>query len=385
MGMIGGGLGAFIGAVHRAAAGLDGQIELVAGALSSTPEKALASGRDLGLTDERNYGSWEGMLEAELALSPEQRIDFVSVVTPNHMHYPVARAFAEAGFNVVCDKPLVHTSEQAEDLTRVVEEAGVVLCVTYNYSGYPMVRQARHMVRNGELGEMRKIIVEYNQGWLASALEANGAKQAEWRTDPARSGIAGAVGDIGSHAENLVHTVTGLEMDELCADLTTFVPGRRLDDDANLLIRFEGGVKGVMTASQISAGEENALSLRVYGSEGGLEWRQEEPNYLTHRPVGAPIRILSRGNDYLCEEAKRATRLPSGHPEAFIEAFANVYAGMTEAVRAKKEGRQPDEHLPFPTVYDGARGVYFIERVVQSAGSEKKWTDARWRAEARTT
>jgi predicted dehydrogenase len=385
MGMVGGGSGAFIGAVHRAAAGLDGQIELVAGALSSTPEKALASGRDLGLTDERNYGSWEGMLEAELALSPEQRIDFVSVVTPNHMHYPVAHAFAEAGFNVVCDKPLVHTSEQAEDLTRVVEEAGVVLCVTYNYSGYPMVRQARHMVRNGELGEMRKIIVEYNQGWLASALEANGAKQAEWRTDPARSGIAGAVGDIGSHAENLVHTVTGLEMDELCADLTTFVPGRRLDDDANLLIRFEGGAKGVMTASQISAGEENALSLRVYGSEGGLEWRQEEPNYLTHRPVGAPIRILSRGNDYLCEEAKRATRLPSGHPEAFIEAFANVYAGMTEAVRAKKEGRQPDEHLPFPTVYDGARGVYFIERVVQSAGSEKKWTDARWRAEARTT
>lgn len=385
MGMVGGGSGAFIGAVHRAATGLDGQIEFVAGALSSTPEKALASGRDLGLADERNYCSWEGMLEAELALPPEERVDFVSVVTPNHMHYPVARAFAESGFNVVCDKPLVHTSEQAENLTRVVEEAGGVFCVTYNYSGYPMVRQARHMVRNGELGEVRKVIVEYNQGWLASALEDEGAKQAEWRTDPARSGIAGAVGDIGSHAENLAHTVTGLEIETICADLTTFVPGRRLDDDANLLLRFEGGAKGVMLASQISAGEENALSLRVYGSEGGLQWRQEKPNYLIHRPLGAPARILSRGNDYLCEEAKRATRLPAGHPEAFIEAFANVYAGMTEAVRAKQEGRQPDEHLPFPTVHDGARGVYFIERVVESARSEKKWTDARWRAEVKTT
>jgi predicted dehydrogenase len=384
MGMVGGGSGSFIGAVHRAAAGLDGQIEFVAGALSSTPEKALASGRDLALPDERNYGSWEQMLEAELARDPEERVDFVSVVTPNHMHYPVARAFTEAGFNVVCDKPMVHTSEQAEDLTRVVEEAGVVFCVTYNYSGYPMVRQARHMVREGHLGEVRKVLVEYNQGWLASALEDEGAKQAEWRTDPGRSGIAGAVGDIGSHAENLASTITGLEIEALCADLTTFVPGRRLDDDASLLVRFEGGAKGVMLASQVTAGEENDLRIRVYGTEGGLEWRQEDPNYLRHKPVEGPERVLKRGNDYLCEEAIRAARLPGGHPEAFIEAFANVYAGMTEAVRARREGREPDGALPFPTDRDGARGVHFIEKVVESASSDKKWTEARWHAGART-
>jgi predicted dehydrogenase len=384
MGMVGGGSGALIGAVHRRAAIMDGEVEFVAGALSSNREKALASGRELGLTDERNYASWERMLEDELSLPKEERIDFVSIVTPNHMHHPVARAFAEAGFNVVLDKPMVHTSQEAEDLMRVVESSGVVFAVTYTYTGYPMVKQARHMVREGLLGEVRKVIVEYNQGWLASQLEESGTKQAEWRTDPARSGIAGAIGDIGSHAENLVSTITGLEVAEICADLTTFVSGRRLDDDGNLLIRYEGGAKGVMVVSQISAGEENDLRVRIYGTEGGIEWRQEEPNYLYHRPAEEPERVLKRGNDYLCEEAKKASRLPSGHPEGFIEAFANVYMNVVAAIRARREQVEPDG-LPwdFPTVYEGARGVRFIEKTVESSRSNEKWSDARWRARGR--
>src|SRR5918992_2058692 len=342
MGMVGGGSGALIGAVHRRAAIMDGEVEFVAGALSSSREKALTSGRELGLTEERNYASWEQMLEDELSLPEKERVDFVGVVTPNHMHYPIARPFAEAGFNVVLDKPMVHTSEQAEDLTRVVESSGVVFAVTYTYTGYPMVKQARHMVRQGLLGEVRKVIVEYNQGWLASQLEESGAKQAEWRTDPARSGIAGAVGDIGSHAENLVSTITGLEVAEICADLTTFVSGRRLDDDGNLLIRYEGGAKGVMIASQVSAGEENDLRIRIYGAEGGLEWRQEEPNYLFYRPAEEPERVLKRGNDYLCEEAMEASRLPPGHPEGFIEAFANIYMSVAATIRTKCGNHEPD-------------------------------------------
>lgn len=382
MGMVGGGSDAFIGAVHRAGALMDGQVEFVSGALSSTQEKSLASGRALGLSEERNYGSWEEMLERELALPEEERVDFVSVVTPNHLHYPVARAFAAAGINVVCDKPMVLDSEQAGDLVRVVEESGVVFCVTYQYTGYPMVRQAAHMVRKGALGEIRKVVVEYEQGWLASKIEEAGAKQAEWRTDPEKAGVAGAIGDIGTHAENLVSTITGLEISALCADLTSFVPGRRLDDDGNLLLRYEGGAKGVLIASQISAGEENNLRIRVYGTEGGLVWRQEEPNYLYHRPAEEPERVLKRGNEYLSEEARRTARVPPGHPEAFIEAFANVYAGVTEAVRAKEEGREPDAKLPFPSIHDGARGVHFVEKVVESAASEKKWTEARWRAAA---
>jgi predicted dehydrogenase len=384
MGMVGGGKDALIGAVHRRAALMDGKIEFTAGALSSTKEKALASGRDLGLPDERNYASWQEMLGCELELPEERRTDFVSIVTPNHLHFPVAHAFAEAGFNVVLDKPMVHTSQQAEDLMRAVEGSGVVFAVTYNYTGYPMVKQARHMVREGLLGEIRKVIVEYNQGWLVSRLEEAGAKQAEWRTDPARSGIAGAVGDIGSHAENLVSTITGLEVSEICADLTTFVRGRCLDDDGNLLIRYEGGAKGVMVTSQISAGEENDLRVRIYGTEGGLAWRQEEPNYLYHRPAEEPERVLKRGNDYLCEEVKKASRLPPGHPEGFIEAFANVYMSVAAAIRARQEQVKP-EGLPrdFPSVYDGARGVHFIEKTVESSQSDKKWLDARWRAPGR--
>lgn len=270
-GMVGGGRDAFIGAVHRKAMGLDGQYDFVAGALSSNPDKAKASGQDLGLADSRNYSSWEGMLEGELKLPPEERIDVVSIVTPNHVHFPVAKAFAEAGIHVVCDKPLVHNSEQANELIKTVEKSGVVFAVTYNYTGYPMVKQARHMVQSGQLGEIRKVITEYNQGWLSTFLESSHQKQAEWRTDPARSGIAGAVGDIGSHAENLAATITGLEIDTICADLTTFVPGRLLDDDGNLLVRYVGGAKGLLWCSQIEVGDENDVRIRVYGTKGSID------------------------------------------------------------------------------------------------------------------
>ncbi len=377
MGMVGGGQGAFIGAVHRMAAALDGQIDFMAGALSSTPEKSKASGRELGLDEGRNYGSWEEMLSGELARPGDERIDFVSVVTPNHLHYPVARAFAAAGINVVSDKPLVHSSEQARDLMDVVAKSGVVFAVTYNYTGYPLVREARELVRSGRIGEVRKVIVEYNQGWLATQLSN---KQADWRTDPERSGLAGAVGDIGSHAENLMATVTGLELDALCADLTSFVPGRKLDDDASMLLRFEGGARGVLTCSQIEIGAENDLRLRVYGTRGSLTWQQEDPNHLFLDTLDAPRQILTRGSPYLSPAAQAATRLPTGHPEAFIEAFANVYRGAAEAMRAKKENRAPDPLMAdFPTLADGARGVHFIEKAVESAGSERKWTEASWR------
>lgn len=379
MGMVGGGQDAFIGGVHRMAAALDGQIEFVAGALSSTPEKARASGLALGLSERRSYDSWQTMLEGELRLPEEERIDFVSIVTPNHLHFPVAHAFASAGFHVVCDKPLVHTSEQASELLQVVARTGVVFGVTYNYTGYPMVREARDLVRRGQLGEIRKVIVEYNQGWLASHLEASGHKQAEWRTDPARSGIAGAVGDIGSHAENLVATATGLELDAICADLTTFVPGRELDDDASMLLRFTNGARGVLWCSQIEIGAENDLRLRVFGTRGSLSWRQEDPDTLELQLNGEPRQVLRRGNAYLGASAQAATRLPAGHPEAFIEAFANVYRGVTETVLARLEGREPDPLIAdFPTLEDGARGVHFIEKAVESGHSSQKWTPARW-------
>ncbi|MFW6387793.1 MAG: Gfo/Idh/MocA family protein [bacterium] len=377
LGMVGGGRDAFIGAVHRSAAALDGHYEFVAGALSSSPEKAMASGRDLGLAEERNYAGWEEMLEGELALSPAQRIDAVSIVTPNHMHYPVARAFVEAGFNVICDKPLVHDSAQAGELASLVEKQGTVFAVTYNYSGYPMVRQAREMISRGMLGPLRRVLVEFPQGWLATRVEDEGVKQAQWRTNPEYSGVAGAVGDIGSHAEQLVAAVTGLETEWICADLATFVPGRALDDDAAMLLRYSGGVRGTMVASQVCAGEENALSIRVFGEEAGLAWYQENPNYLSFRANNEPERIYKRGNAYLCEAAQRAARIPPGHPEAFYEAFANIYSEVAGAIRARKRGTSTSE-FDFPTVRDGARGVYFIEKVVESAKSELKWTDARW-------
>jgi len=370
LGMVGGGRDAFIGAVHRTAARLDNNYRLVAGALSSTPAKALASAEDLGLP--RGYGSWQEMLDGEMALPESERVEAVSIVTPNHLHHPVAKAFAEAGFHVICDKPLVHTREQADELTRIAAAKGIVFAVTYNYTGYPMVREARRLVREGALGTVRKVIVEYNQGWLATRLEATGEnKQSQWRTDPERSGIGGAIGDIGSHAENLVSSITGLELEAICADLTAFVPGRELDDDASLLLRFEGGARGVLTVSQIEVGEENDLRIRVYGETGSLTWHQEDPNRLVHKTLDGPARLLTRGNGYLGPAATAATRIPAGHPEAFLEAFANVYAGVADAIRGAAAA-------DYPTVVDGARGVAFIETTVESAHSDAKWTPFRF-------
>lgn len=367
-GQIGGGRDSFIGAVHRRAAISDGFTEFVAGALSSDPGKAKLSGQDLLLPPERNYGTWQEMLEKESKLPEGERMDYVSIVTPNHAHFEPALAFVEAGFNVVLDKPMVHSSEQAQRLIEAVEKHGVVFGVTHNYTGYPMVKEARDWVQQGKLGDLRKVVVEYPQGWLMNKIEDEGAKQAEWRTDPARSGIAGAVGDIGSHCENLVSYITGLEIAELCADLTTFVPGRRLDDDANVLLRFKGGAKGVLWVSQIAAGEENHLTIRAYGTKGGLFWDQEHPNQLRFIPPSGPVQIYSRANGVFCAAAARATHLPSGHPEAFFEAFGNIYMNIGDTIRAKLEGRAPSElEVDFPTVYDGARGVKFIEKVVESS------------------
>jgi predicted dehydrogenase len=371
--MVGGGQGALIGAVHRHAIALDGLAELAAGAFSSAPERALASGRALGVSDAHNHASWQDLLDAELKRPAQERVDAVVIVTPTDSHFPIAQAFAEAGFNVICDKPLVHTSAQAEALVSTVAPSDTVFGVTYNYTGYPMIRQAREMVRAGELGAIRKVVVEYNQGWLATALETTGNKQAGWRTDPARSGIAGALGDIGSHAENLVATVTGLEIEELVADLGALVPGRALDDDASMLLRFKSGARGVLVASQINAGKENDLRLRVSGERGTLEWRQEEPNRLVRYRHDGPAEILTRGSPWLCEAAKRATRLPAGHPEAFIEAFANVYRGVFTDIRARRDGRKADPiDADYPRVSDGARGVRFIECAVASSAA-RRW------------
>jgi len=376
--MVGGGQGAFIGAVHRKAMALDGQFELVAGALSSTPDKARASGRELGLAEDRNHGSWRELLADELRRPAHERIDFVCIVTPNHLHHPVALAFVEAGFHVVCDKPLVHTSGQAQELEEAARRKGVVFAVTYNYTGYPMVRQAREMVRAGELGLLRKVVVEYHQGWLATPEEAQGNKQAVWRADPAQGGLGGSIGDIGSHAENLVATITGLEVESVCADLAALVPGRVLDDDAAVLMRFAGGARGVLTACQVMTGVENGFRLRVSGTLGTVEWRQEEPNVLLHSPLDGPPRVLTRGAPWLHEAARRAGRLPPGHPEGFIEAFANVYLGVAAAIRARARGEAADPlEADYPGIEAGARGVRFIEAVVASSADERKWTPLR--------
>jgi predicted dehydrogenase len=377
--MVGGGRDAFIGAVHRNAMALDGQYELVAGALSGTPERARASGVDLGLADDRNHGSWQELLADEQRRPPGQRIDLVVIVTPNHLHHDVARAFVAAGFHVVCDKPLVHTSAQAGELCDLVAARGTLFAVTYNYTGYPMVREARELVRAGAIGAVRKVVVEYHQGWLAGALESSSNKQSTWRVDPARSGPAGAMGDIGSHAENLISVVTGLEVESLCADLSAFGAGRRLDDDAGLLLRFVGGARGVMSVSQIAIGHENDLRLRVMGERGMLDWRQEEPNVLVHAPVDGPRRTLTRNAPGLSEAARRACRLPPGHPEGFIEAFANLYLGVAADLRLREaQGRAATrEEADYPRIEAGARGVRFIESAVASAASEVKWTPMR--------
>ena len=377
MGMVGGGPGAFIGDVHRRAACLDGDVELVAGAFSASPSKSRRKGRELGVSRARTYDSYLDMVERERALPEDQRIDFVSVVTPNHLHCPVATAFLEAGFHVVCDKPMTLDVPEARRLKQVVTRSRRVFALTHNYTGYPMVKLARDLVRQGDLGRLRKVVVQYPQGWLSTRLEQAGLKQAEWRTDPMRSGAAGCIGDIGTHAENLAEYITGLQIVELCADLTTFVRGRRLDDDGTVLLRLQRGVRGVLLASQIAVGEENGLAIRVYGEEKGLEWHQEHPNTLTLRSQDGPREVWSRGHGYVearSPAAARATRLPAGHPEAFLEAFANVYRNVADTIRARRARTRPDPLArDFPTVDDGLRGMVFIETVVKSARSTRKW------------
>ena len=377
MGMVGGGPGACIGDVHRRAACLDGDVELVAGAFSASPSKSRRKGRELGLSRARTYDSYLDMVERERALPEDQRIDFVSVVTPNHLHCPVATAFLEAGFHVVCDKPMTLDVPEARRLKQVVTRSRRVFALTHNYTGYPMVKLARDLVRQGDLGRLRKVVVQYPQGWLSTRLEQAGLKQAEWRTDPTRSGAAGCIGDIGTHAENLAEYITGLQIVELCADLTTFVRGRRLDDDGTVLLRLQRGVRGVLLASQIAVGEENGLAIRVYGEEKGLEWHQEHPNTLTLRSQDGPLEVWSRGHGYVearSPAAARATRLPAGHPEAFLEAFANVYRIVADTIRARRARTRPDPLArDFPTVDDGLRGMVFIETVVKSARSTRKW------------
>lgn len=373
-GMVGGGPDAFIGAVHRRAASLDGLATLGAGAFSSDPEKSRAQGRLLHLAPERVYGSFREMAKQEASRPEGDRIDFVSVVTPNHLHHPVARAFLEAGIHVVCDKPLTTTVGDAEDLLALARERDLILAVTYNYSGYPLVKQARDMIREGQLGTIRKVVTEYSQGWLATPIEEDGQKQAEWRTDPARAG-AGALGDIGSHAEHLGRYVTGLEPEHLLGEVHTFVEGRKVDDDATLLVRYRGGARGVVSCTQIAVGKENDLRIRVHGTEGSLEWRQEEPNELVVRPAEGPILVHRPGHMHLSEAAQRATRLPPGHPEAFLEGFANVYANVIRTISARLAGETPDPlDTDFPDAEDGLRGVRFIQAALQ-AGRTSGWVE----------
>jgi predicted dehydrogenase len=374
MGMVGGGRDAFIGAVHRMAAWLDGKIDLVAGAFSSDAEKSRLSGEDLGLDPKRVYPDYETMAKTEAKLPKDQRIDFVSIVTPNHAHFPVAKTFLEAGFNVVCDKPLTFDLSEAIQLRDVVKKSGKVFALTHNYTGYPMVKEAREMVRKGELGKILKVVAEYPQGWLIQPIDAEGQKQAAWRTDPSKTGASAAIGDIGTHAENLSRYITGLEIDELCAEFTTFVPGRRLEDDANLLLRYRGGAKGVLYASQISVGEENDVNVRVYGTKASLEWHQEHPNELIVKYPDAPRRIVRRGNGYVSDVAKKFTRLPFGHPEAFIEAFANIYLEAARAIEAEVNGKPIPSDVDFPTVDDGVTGMAFIATAVKSAKNGSVWT-----------
>lgn len=374
-GMIGGGQGAFIGAVHRIAAAIDQQIELVCGAFSSSPEKSKASGEELGLCPSRCYGTFEEMMAGELALPASERMDFVAIVTPNHVHFPAAKAALEAGFHVICDKPATLTLQEAIDLKPIIEKSGKLFALTHTYTGYPMVKQARHLVAQGHLGDIRKVVVEYPQGWLSEAIEQGEQKQAAWRTDPSKSGAAGCMGDIGTHAENLAEVITGLHIDELAADLTAFVPGRRLDDDGNVLLRFKGGAKGVLHASQICVGEENNLNIRVWGTKAGLEWHQKEPNTLVVKYNDRPAEIYRTGLGYNCEAAQAATRTPPAHPEGYLEAFANIYLNFANHVKAIKNGTTPTAlDTDYPTIDDGIRGMAFIEAVVASSANNAAWT-----------
>lgn len=370
--MVGGGRDAFIGAVHRIAARLDGEYEFVAGALSADAEKAKASAADLGLDADRAYSDFEAMAKAEAAR--DDGIDAVAIVTPNHLHYPVAKAFLEAGIHVICDKPLTTTVADSESLVELTKQHDRIFAVTYNYSGTPLVRQARSMIANGELGNIRVVNVEYVQDWLSTRLEDSGQKQAAWRTDPERSGAGGCIGDIGTHAYHLACFVTGLEVEELSAELTSFVEGRQLDDNAQIMLRFTGGARGQLWASQVAPGNENRLVLRVYGDKGGLEWHQENPNVLTHSPLGEPTRVITRAGTGANEAAQRVSRIPAGHPEGYLEAFANLYKEIAAAIRAHANGTHPDSGVSFPTVADGLSGVRFVSAAVQSSNAGATWT-----------
>ena len=374
MGMVGGGRDAFIGPVHRIAAHMDNKIELVCGAFSSSPEKSRLSGQDLLLPPDRVYGDYQEMLRREAALPDGDRMDFVSIVTPNNVHYPVAVAALDAGFPVVCDKPMTMNLEEARDLERRVAESGKLFCLTHNYTGYPMVKEARDLVSEGELGVVRRVVVEYPQGWLATRVESQGVKQAIWRTDPNIAGASSCMGDIGTHCENLAEYITGFRITEMCADLTTFVGGRGLDDDGSVLLRFDGGARGVLWASQVAVGQENSLRIRIYGEKGGMEWRQEEPNTLIVHRLDRPTEIRRTATDFVGAAASANARLPAGHPEGYIEGFANIYSSFADALSQVLEGNEVDESkVDYPNVRDGVRGMAFLEAVVGSSNSDRKW------------
>jgi predicted dehydrogenase len=371
LGMVGGGKDAMIGAVHRIAARIDGEFDLVAGALSSTPERALESGRALGLDEKRIYGSFKEMASREARR--KDGIEVVAIVTPNHMHYPAAREFLKRGIHVICDKPLTSTLADAKKMARAAEESDALFILTHNYTGYPMIRQAREMIAAGDLGELRVVQAEYAQDWLSEPVEETGAKQALWRTDPEKSGAGGSIGDIGTHAFNLASFVTGLDCEELSADLHTFVKGRRLDDNAHIMLRFAGGAKGMLWASQVSPGNENGLRLRVYGTKGGLEWSQEDPNYLWFTPLGEEKRLITRAGAGAGKAAGRVSRVPGGHPEGYLEGFANIYAEAARAIRAKRDGGQVPAEVTYPTIEDGLDGMRFIDACVRSAKKNSGW------------
>lgn len=376
MGMVGGGKGAFIGAIHRIAANMDGMIELVCGALSTSPEKANESGKMLFLPENRTYHSYEDMIKKESLLPADQRMDFLTIVTPNHAHFGPAMMALDHGFHVVIDKPISFTLDEAKQLKKKVEETGLLLLLTHTYAGYPMVKQARNMVKNGALGKIRKILVEYPQGWLSRLSEKDGNAQAAWRTDPTRSGKSGCMGDIGTHAAHLAEYISGLKITKLCADLHIVVEGRKLDDDGNVLLGFDNGANGVLVASQIAAGEENALRIRIYGEKGGLEWAQQEPNTLIVKWLDEPIQILRTGSHRLTDEANFNSRTPAGHPEGYLEAFGNLYRNFALCLSAKIEGIEaPEEALDYPSVNEGIRGMAFIDNVVKSGLSNEKWTN----------
>jgi len=372
LGMVGGGRDAFIGAVHRIASRIDGHYQLVAGAFSSTEEKSKASGRDLGLPDDRVYGDFTEMAKREARL--KTGIDSVAIVTPNHMHYPVAREFLRRGIHVICDKPLTSTLADAKRLVKLAERSDALFILTHNYTGYPMVRQAREMIADGAIGRVRLVQAEYPQDWLTEKVEDSGLKQAGWRTDPARSGAGGSTGDIGTHALNLAQFVTGLHVEALAADLDTFVEGRRVDDNAHVLLRFAGGAKGMLWSSQVAPGNENALKLRVYGDKGGLEWRQEDPNYLWFTPLGEPKRLITRNGAGAGDAAGRVSRIPPGHPEGYLEGFANIYSEAAAAIRATGAGDPVPDDVVYPTAHDGLIGVAFVDACVRSSKRNAAWT-----------